>query len=106
MEITFYDTNLARLYEGKKPKRNEWKSNAQMVKQFIKAVNQMRSVTTVEQLIQFGGLHYKKLTDHPNELSAVRINKQYRLLFTEIENDEDPPTVVLFRIEEITKHYE
>lgn len=66
----------------------------------------MRTVTTVEQLMQFEGLHYKKLTDDPDGMSAVRINKKYRLLFKEIENDEDPPRVVLFRIEKITNHYE
>lgn len=106
MQISFSDPDLARLYEGRKPKRKVWKSNPQLVKQFIKTVNQMRTVTRVEQLMQFSGLHYKKLTDIPEGISAVRINKQYRLHFKEIENDEDPPRVVLFQIEEITDHYE
>lgn len=106
MDITFRDIGLARLYEGNKPKRKEWKSNPHMVKQFVKTVNQMSAVTTVEQLMQFRGLHYKKLTDDPDGMSAVRINKQYRLLFKEMVNEEDPPRVVLFQIEEITNHYE
>jgi|SRR5690554_3198037 len=106
MEIHFGDSDLARLYEGKPPKRKEWKSNAQMIKQFIKTVNQMRAATTVEQLMRFGGLHYKKLTNDPEGMSAVRINKQYRLHFKEITNNEDPPRVIIFRIDKITNHYE
>ena len=106
MEISFKDQELADLYEGKKPKKKEWKSNPQLLKQFVKTVVKLRSVNKVEELTQFGGLHYKKLTDEPNGMSAVRINNQYRLHFKEIENDIDPPVVVLFEIEKLTNHYQ
>lgn len=106
MEISFNNQELADLFEGIKPKRKEWKSNAQMVKQFVNTVVKLRSVEKVEELMQFGGLHYKKLTDDPNGMCAVRINQQYRLHFKEVENDLDPPQVVLFEIEKITNHYQ
>lgn len=106
MKITFTSVELADLYEGRKPKRKEWKSNIQMVRQFIRTVKKLEAATNIEDLMQFGSLHYKKLTDDPRGMSAVWINNQYRLHFKEIENDTNPPTVVLLEIEQISNHYQ
>jgi proteic killer suppression protein len=105
MEIEFKDAELANLYEGNKVKNKLFKSNPQLKNQYVKTVNILASVSRVEELNTFGGLNYKKLTNHPLGLSAVRINQKYRLLFKEVENEEDPPEVVLFEIEEISNHY-
>ena len=105
MEITFSDNELADLYEGLKPKKKEWKSNPALIRQFVKTVDTLASAEKIEDLNTFGGLQYKKLTDDPKGMSAVRINKQFRLHFMEITNDADPPKVVLLEIREISNHY-
>jgi len=105
MEVTFNDPELTALYEGEPVKRKELKSNATLSKQFVKTINQLKGVDKVEQLMQIKALDYKKLTDDPDGMSAVWINKQFRLHFLEIVNNENPPKVVLLQIEKITNHY-
>lgn len=76
------------------------------VKQYIKTVNKLRSVQKVEQLFQFAGLNYEKLKGNLKGFSSVRINQQYRIIFEEVANTAEPFEIVLFRLEEISKHYE
>lgn len=105
MQITFDDPELADLYEGKETVKS-FRSNPQLVRQFVKAVNMLRSVETVEQLFQFHGLRYEKLRGGLRNLSSVRINKQYRLLFKEISRPDEPLKITMFAITEVSKHYE
>lgn len=60
----------------------------------------------MEQLFQFAGLNYEKLKGNFAGYSSVRINNQYRLIFEEIGDNKEPFEIVLFQLEEISKHYE
>ncbi len=80
--------------------------NPSLIKQYIKTVNKLRSVQKVEQLFQFSGLNYEKLKGNLKGMSSVRINQQYRLIFEEVANIAAPFKIVLFSLEEISKHYE
>ncbi|MBA9076106.1 type II toxin-antitoxin system RelE/ParE family toxin [Rufibacter quisquiliarum] len=106
MEIIFNDDELCSLYEGKKIKNKEYQSNPQLVKQFIKTVKLMQSVSRVEQLTQFYTLNYHKLGGKLDGLSTVYVNKQYRILFTEVPEEEPPHIVRIVKIEELSKHYQ
>lgn len=106
MEISFNHQILADLYEGKKVVDKQFRSNPTLVKQYIKTVNKLRSVKKVEQLFQFAGLNYEKLRGNMKGYSSVRINQQYRLIIEEVANDKEPFEIVLFKLEEISKHYE
>lgn len=105
MEITFNDQELADLYEGKKVKNNFFRSNPPLVKQFIKAVNWLRSANKIEQLYQINSLNYEKLSGDWAGYSSVRINSKYRLIFKEILSDKEPFDVLLIAIKEISNHY-
>ena len=106
MEIHFNNQLLIDLYEGNKVTNKEFRSNPSLVKQYIKTVNKLRSVTKVEELFQFTGLNYEKLKGNLKGYSSVRINKQYRLIFEEVSSSATPFEVVLFKLEEISKHYQ
>lgn len=106
MEISFNHQELADLYEGEKVSNREFRSNPSLINQYIKTVNKLRAVEKVEQLYQFNGLQYEKLVGDMAGYSSVRINKQYRLIFEEVTSAIEPIKVVLFAIEEISKHYE
>ncbi|TVR41386.1 MAG: plasmid maintenance system killer protein [Cryomorphaceae bacterium] len=106
MEITFDNEELADLYEGKRPKSKVFKSNPALIKQFIKTVTRLRSVSEIEQLMQFTGLNYEKLSGNRKGKSSVRINQQYRLIFQEVASDEPPHKIDVLSIEEVSKHYE
>ena len=106
MDISFNNQLLIDLYEGNKIKDKQFRSNPILVKQYIKTVNKLKSVQKVEQLFQFAGLNYEKLKGNMKGYSSVRINEQYRLIFEEVAAGKEPFEIVLFELEEISKHYE
>lgn len=106
MNISFNNQLLEDLYTGNKITGREFRSNPALVKQYIKTVNKLRSVEKVAQLFQFHGLNYEKLKGNLKGFSSVRINQQYRLIFEEVSDDQEPFEIILFKLEEISKHYE
>jgi len=106
MEINFKSQLLIDLYEGKNVSDKEFKSNKELVRQYIKTINKLTAAKTIEQLFQFAGLNYEKLKGNLKGKSSVRINKQYRLIFEEVTDDASPPKVILLNLVEISKHYQ
>ncbi len=105
MEIEFNNLELADLYQGKKVKNKLFKSNPQLVKQFVKTIKLLSQATKIEELLQFKGLHYEKLIHDRVGQSSVYINDQFRLIFIEKLDDSDPPKVVLLQIEEVVDYH-
>ncbi len=106
MEIAFTKDYLSDLYEGKVSKHKAYKSNPQLVKQYVKTINKLKGVTKIEQLYQISSLNYEKKIGDLDGVSAVWINKQYRILFREIATDNETQVIDLLEIEELSKHYE
>lgn len=106
MDISFNSQLLKDLYEGNKITDKRFRSNPALVSQYIKTVKKLQAVDKVEQLFQFSGLNYEKLKGDLKGFSSVRINQQYRLIFEEIANKNEPYEIVLFKLEDISKHYE
>ncbi len=106
MEITFETQLLIDLYQGKKIKEKEFRSNPSLIKQYIKTVQALKSAPRIETLLQLGSLHYEKLKGNRKGTSSVRVNDQYRLIFSEISNENMPSEIVILNIEELSKHYQ
>ena len=106
MEIEFKENYLQELYEEGKTKDKRFKSNPQLVKQYIKTINKLRDATKIEQLYQLSSLNYDKKQGNLKGKSAVYINQQYRLIFEEIPDASPPYEIKILEIEEISKHYE
>jgi len=106
MKVVFKKEYLSDIYEGKTRKYKEFKSNPQLVKQYIKTINKLKSITRIEQFYQIKSLHYEKKEGDLKGISAVWINKQYRILFNEIATDSESLVIDLLEIEELSKHYE
>ncbi|WP_396151439.1 hypothetical protein [Flavobacterium sp.] len=106
MEIKFQKEYLSDLYTGNIKPYKEYKSNPQLVKQYVKTINTLKSVTRIEQLYQLKSLHYEKKIGNLNGVSAVYVNKQYRILFNEVASVEDGLEIDILEIEDLSKHYE
>jgi toxin HigB-1 len=106
MEVSFNNKLLEDLYVGNKVTNKQFRGNPTLIKQYIKTVARLKSVDKIEQLFQYAGLNYEKLKGNLSKYSSVRINGQYRLIFEEIANTKEPFEIVLFQLEEISKHYE
>ena len=106
MDIKFQKEYLSDLYQGIVKPYKEFKSNPQLVKQYIKTINALKSVTRIEQLYQIKSLHYEKKEGDLKGVSAVYVNKQYRVLFNEVSSTSDDLKIDVFAIEDLSKHYE
>jgi proteic killer suppression protein len=71
MEIVFKKPYLSDLYQGVGKPNKEYKSNPQLVKQYVHKINTLKSVTRIEQLYQFKSLHYEKKEGNLNGVSAI-----------------------------------
>lgn len=106
MEIKFKKEYLADIYQSNTSKYKEYKSNKPLVVQYIKVINTLKSITKKEQLYQIKSLRHEKLTGNLKGYSAVAVNMQYRIIFTEVASSSDELTIDIFEIEELSKHYE
>lgn len=106
MEIEFKTDYLRELYEDNRSDDKRFKSNPQLIKQYIKTVNKLRDISKIEQLYQHKSLNYEKKLGDLKGKSAVYINKQFRLIFEEIPDDKPPNEIKILALEEISKHYE
>lgn len=103
MKVEFNTEYLAGLYEtpleeikGKQPFGRE------IIKQYKKKVQLLISITKLEQLRQFRGLNFEYLKGDRKGECSIRLNDQYRLLFS-IKSDN---SIEVILINEISKHYE
>ncbi|TDG35370.1 hypothetical protein EZJ43_13790 [Pedobacter changchengzhani] len=105
MEITFKNILLANLYEGKKVKDKKFQFQPQIVKQYIKTLNILRSLDKIEQAYQYNTLRYEKLSGNLKGKSSVSVNMQYRVIFQEIASETEPFEIILLDIEDLSNHY-
>lgn len=105
MRIEFEDVALEELYTSGATKNVKYrKLSKDVVKQYVKVVNYIRSAHRLEDLFFIKSLHYEKKKGDLKGVDAVWINNQYRLLFHS-SPDEDG-IVVNALLFEISKHYE
>ncbi len=106
VEVRFGKQYLQDLYEGKTRSYKEYKSNPQLVKQYIKTVNKLKSVTRIEQLYQIGSLHYEKKEGDLKDKNTVWVNNQYRIILQEKSSEENSGIIDILELEELSKHYQ
>ena len=53
----------------------------QIVKKYIRVIDLMESLESVEDLFRFKSLHYERLIGDKKDRESVRVNNQYRIEF-------------------------
>lgn len=71
---------------------------------FLRACETFKREKTIEGLLQYGGLHYKRLKGDLKDFESVRCDKRFRLIFKS-SNIEDEIELVEIELIEITDHY-
>lgn len=104
MVITFDKEYLRELYQNGKTTDKKYRFQPQIVKKFTRVVNLMIEVRDVQQLAQYGGLHYEHLHNDKQGISSVRVNDQYRIEFKE-ELQEGQSIATICNITELSNHY-
>lgn len=104
MIIEFNDPALEELYLTGLTKDHKYRRlSKEIVKQYVKTINYIKSVQQIEDLFFIKSLHYEKKKGDLKGSEAVWINNQYRLLFN--SSPDENGIVVLVNINEISKHY-
>lgn len=106
MKIKFQKAYLEDIYQGNTKPYKEYKSNKQLVVQYVKTINKLKAITHIKQLFQLKALRYEKLTGNLKGLSAVAVNMQYRIIFKEVASTSNELLIDILEIEELSKHYE
>lgn len=105
MIIEFDDPSLEELYSSGVTNNHSYrKLSKEIIKQYVKTINYLRSARRIEDLYLFKSLHYEKKKGDLKGSEAVWINNQYRLLFS--SSPDENGIVIKITIKKITKHYE
>lgn len=95
----YYLTPLDNLV-GKLPFQKE------IIKQFKKKIQLMVSIDSVDELRRFNSLHFEALNGSLSGDYSIRLNIQYRLIFSIEREDSGDIVIEVILINEISKHYE
>ncbi len=106
MVIKFEKEYLEQLYSEGKAKGKKYRFPKGVAKKYKETVDKLRNANRIEDLFVFRSLNYEKLIGDKKSLESVRVNKQYRIEFRSSIEGEEPNTITICSIEELSKHYE
>jgi proteic killer suppression protein len=104
MKVKFEKEYLANLYMYGKSDDKKHRFQRQVVNGYLKCVKALINANKIEDLFGYKALNYEKLIGDKKGLSSLRIDRQYRLEFREI-TDEENLEIEICSLVEITNHY-
>jgi len=105
MEIIFEKDYLKELYENGKAKNKKYRFQPAVIKKYIQTIDKLRAAKYTEELYPIRSLNYEKLIGDKNGLESVRVNKKYRIEFISSVEGEEPDTLTICSIIELSNHY-
>lgn len=104
MEITFEKEYLSELYYKGECVDKKHRFQPPVVKKYVKTINILESVSSIEDLFLYNGLHFEALQGNEKNIFSVRVNDQYRIEFT-TKQVVSEIVVTICNIEELSNHY-
>lgn len=104
MIVEFDKEYLAELYTNGKCKDKKHRYQPEIIKGYRKCISYLMAAKNTKQLYPIKSLNYETLIGDKKGISSIRINKQYRLEFT-VLNDEDETIITICILSDITNHY-
>lgn len=105
MKIEFGQSYLQELYERRTCKNKKYKFQPGVINGYIKCINMMASLESVEDLYLFNSLHYEVLRGDKKGISSVRVNSKYRIEFSLSQQDGKEAVITVCTILELSNHY-
>ncbi|WP_299251314.1 type II toxin-antitoxin system RelE/ParE family toxin [uncultured Lacinutrix sp.] len=105
MEIIFEKDYLKELYENGKAKNKKHRFQPAVVKKYTQTIDKLRAAKYTEELYPIRSLNYEKLIGDKNGLESVRVDKKYRIEFISSVEGEEPDTLTICSIIELSNHY-
>lgn len=106
MQVQFKYEELLNLYLGK-PVRGKANFSSAVVKQYQSTVNKLQNAGSISDLRQRKSLDLHELKRDLAGKFAVRVNMQYRLIFSFVSETSEPPdgSITIIEIEDLTDYH-
>lgn len=104
MIVTFEKEYLQELYCTGKSKDKKHRFQPDIVRRYVERINTLKNKESVEALYTMKSLRYEVLKGDKAGISSIRVNDQYRIEFTVMDNGEEP-VVTICNILELSNHY-
>ncbi|GAA4279669.1 type II toxin-antitoxin system RelE/ParE family toxin [Gaetbulibacter aestuarii] len=105
MEVTFEKDYLKELYENGKARSKKHRFQPSVVKKYIQTIDKLRVAKNTVELYPIKSLNYEKLIGDKNGLESVRVDSKYRIEFISSLEGEEPDTITICSIVELSNHY-
>jgi proteic killer suppression protein len=105
MEINFEKNHLKELYEDGKARSEKHRFQPNVIKKYIQAIDKLRVAKNTEELYPIRSLNYEKLIGDKKGLESVRVDGQYRIEFITTLEGEEPNSITICSIIELSNHY-
>ncbi|MDO5510759.1 MAG: type II toxin-antitoxin system RelE/ParE family toxin [Weeksellaceae bacterium] len=76
-----------------------------MIKRYKTTIDKLRVANNIEDLYQLRSLNYEKLSGNKKGLESVRVNDKYRIEFISAIEGEEPNTITICEIVDLSNHY-
>ena len=105
MEIKFTKDYLEELYEEGKASSKKHRFQKDIIKRYKNTIDKLRLANKIADLYPIKSLNYEKLSGDKQGLESVRVNDKYRIEFISSIDGEDPNTITICEIVELSNHY-
>lgn len=105
MEITFTEDYLKELYEEGKTKNKKYRFQKDIIKKYKQTIDKLRVAKNIEALYPIKSLNYEKLIGDKKGIESVRVDKKYRIEFISTVEGEEPYTITICSIIDLSNHY-
>lgn len=105
MEIIFEKDYLKELYENGKARSKKHRFQPNVVKKYIQTIDKLRVAKNIEDLYPIKSLNYEKLVGDKVGLESVRVDNKFRIEFISSIEEEEPDTITICSIIELSNHY-
>ncbi|MCB6062653.1 Plasmid maintenance system killer protein [Flavobacterium psychrophilum] len=105
MEINFTEDYLKELYEEGKTKNKKYRFQKDIIKKYKQTIDKLRVAKNIEDLYPIKSLNYEKLIGNKKGIESVRVDKKYRIEFISSVEGEEPNTITICSIIDLSNHY-
>ena len=105
MKIIFTQEYLKQLYEDGKSSNKKHRFQKDIIKRYKTTIDKLRVANKIEDLYPLKSLNYAKLSGDKKGLESVRVNDKYRIEFISSIEGEEPDTITICKIVELSNHY-
>ena len=105
MEIEFEKEYLSNLYTEGKSGDKKHRFQPQIISKYKQTIDRLKAANKIEDLFPIKSLNYEKLSGDKNGIESVRVNDQYRIEFVSRIEGEEPKTITICEITELSNHY-